>query len=146
MIEKIFIPTIRRADKQFTFDDLPKELQDKVVMVVDPTERSMYNYPCEYLELPKEIIGQWTQLAQTRKFIHQYAGTIKYAMIDDDLLVYKRNQKYFTNNSDMETSKRKATPEEILRLFDTASKWLDEEDIGIVGLSDGMVQIGRAHV
>jgi hypothetical protein len=139
VIDKIYIPTIHRADNQFTFDDLPKELQDKVVMVVDPAERSMYNYSCGYLELPKEIIGQWTQLAQTRKFIHQHAGNIKYAMIDDDLLVYKRNQKYFTDNSDMETSKRKATSEEILRLFETASQWLDEDDIGIVGLSDGMV-------
>jgi hypothetical protein len=139
VIERIYIPTIRRANKQFTFEDLPKELQQKVVMVIDSSERSQYEYPCEYLELPKEIIGQWTQLSQTRKFIHHHAGNIKYAMIDDDLIVYKRNRKYFTNVSDMDKSKRKATQEEILRLFESASTWLDEEDIGIVGLSDGMV-------
>jgi len=139
VIERIYIPTIRRTDKQFTFDNLPKELQERVVMVVESSERSLYNYSCEYLELPNDIVGQWTQLSLTRKFIHQHAGNIKYAMIDDDLIVYKRNQKYFNNISDMESSKRKATSEEIIRLFDTASKWLDEKDIGIVGLSDGMV-------
>lgn len=139
MIERIYIPTIHRANIQYTFDNLPSELQHRVVMVVDPVERPLYHYPCAYLELPNTIIGQWTQLSQTRKFIHQHAGAIKYAMIDDDLIVYKRNQKYFTDASDMESSKRKATPEEILWLFDTASRWLDEENIGIVGLSDGMV-------
>lgn len=139
MIERIYIPTIRRTDKQFTFDNLPKELQERVVMVVESSERSLYNYSCEYLELPNDIVGQWTQLSLTRKFIHQHAGNIKYAMIDDDLIVYKRNQKYFNNISDMESSKRKATSEEIIRLFNTVSKWLDEKDIGIVGLSDGMV-------
>lgn len=139
MIEKIFIPTIRRADKQTTYENLPEKLQSRVTMVIDPSERHLYSYPCHYLELPKDIIGQWTQLAKTRKFIHEYAGKIKYAMIDDDLIVMKRNSKYWTGVSDMETSKRLATKDEILRMFDTASTWLDEEDIGIVGLSDNML-------
>lgn len=139
MIERIYIPTIRRVNRQITYENLPKELQQRVVMVIDSSERSEYNYPCEYLEVPKEFIGQWTQLSQTRKFIHKHAEKIKYAMLDDDLIVYKRNRKYFSNISDIEKSKRKATEEEILRLFDTASKWLDEDDIGVVGLSDGMV-------
>lgn len=138
MIERIYIPTIKRADIQLTYQNLPEELQKRVVMVIDPNERHLYNYSCEYLELPKEIIGQWTQLAQTRKFIHKHAGKIKYAMIDDDLVVMKRNSKFWTDNSDMEKTKRLATSEEILRLFDTASEWLNKEDIGIVGLSDGM--------
>lgn len=136
MIERIYIPTIRRFDKQFTFENLPKEFQQKVIMVVEPAERKLYKYDCEYLELPNEIVGSWTQLSQTRKFIHQHAGKIKYAMIDDDLIVYKRNQKYFNEVSDMDVSKRKATPEEIIRLFTQASDWLDESDIGVVGLSE----------
>ena len=136
MIEKIYIPTIKRSDIQITYDNLPKELQSKVVFVVDPNERNLYKYQCEYLEIPDEFVGSWTQLAQTRKFIHQHAKGKKYAMIDDDLVFIKRNRKYFTGISDMENSKRKATPSEILLMFDTASKWLDENDIGIVGLSD----------
>ena len=136
MIERIYIPTIRRFDKQLTFENLPKEFQQKVIMVVEPAERQLYKYDCKYLELPNEIVGSWTQLSQTRKFIHQHADKIKYAMIDDDLIVYKRNQKYFNEVSDMDVSKRKATSEEVTRLFTQASDWLDEPDIGVVGLSD----------
>lgn len=136
MIERIFIPTIRRADKQFTYENLPAELQARVVMVIDPAERHLYHYPCQYLELPPHIVGAWTQLAMTRKFIHQHAGRIKYAMIDDDLVFKKRNAKYWTGVADMPKSKREATPAEILRLFETASAWLDEDGIGIVGVSD----------
>jgi hypothetical protein len=142
MIEKIYIPTIRRANKQITYEKLPQELRDRVVMVIESKEKHEYNYPCEYLEIPEEFVGQWTQLAQTRKFIHQNAGKIKYAMFDDDIVFYKRNTKYFNGISDMETSKRESTHEEIFHMFDTASKWLDEQDIGIVGLSKNYLPPG----
>ena len=135
MIERIYIPTIRRCNTQITFENLPKELQQKVVMVIESSEKSLYNYDCDYLEIPDSIVGSWTQLSQTRKLIHQHAGKIKYAMLDDDMVVHKRNTKYFNGISDMEKSKRKAFPEEIIRLYETASQWLDKDDIGIVGLS-----------
>lgn len=124
---------------QITFDNLPASLQEKVILVIDPSERDLYKQNVKFLDLPKEIIGSWTQLAETRKFIHKHAGTKKYAMIDDDLILGKRNAKYWTGISDTEKSKRPAEPCEILRLFEQADKWLDEEDIGIVGLSDAMV-------
>jgi hypothetical protein len=136
VIERIYIPTIRRCDTQITFESLPEKLQQRVIMVIEPSERHLYNYKCDYLELPNTMVGTWTQLAQTRKFIHQHAGKIKYAMIDDDLVVYKRNAKYFNGVSDMEKSKRKAKPEEIINLFDTASFWLDNPDIGVIGISE----------
>ncbi len=136
MIEKIYIPTIKRADIQITYENLPKQLQQRVVFVIDPKERKDYKYDAEYLEIPESFIGQWTQLAQTRKFIHQHGKNTKYAMFDDDLIILKRNQKYINGNSDMEKSKRKATEEEILQCFEKASKWLDDEEIGIVGLCD----------
>ena len=139
MIERIYIPTIRRFDKQFTFENLPKEFHQKVIMVVEPAERPLYKYDCEYLELPNEIVGSWTQLAETRKFIYQHAGAIKYAMFDDANIIIKRNSKYITGISDMEKSKRPAEVSEILRLFEMADKFLDEDDVGIVGLSDAMV-------
>jgi hypothetical protein len=136
MIERIYIPTIRRSDIQITYENLPEELQKRVIMVVEPAERHLYKYDCEYLELPKEIVGSWTQLSETRKFIHNHAGTIKYAMADDDIIIYKRNKKYFGELPDMDTSKRKATSDEILKLFDMVSEWLDDSEIGIVGLTE----------
>jgi hypothetical protein len=136
MIEKIFIPTIKRTNNQVTYDNLPEELKARVVMVIDPSERDQYDYPCEYLELPESIIGSWTQLAETRKFIHQQAGKIKYAVADDDIVILKRNSKYWTGESDMEKSRRPATTEEILKFHDDVSSWLDDEEIGIAGMAE----------
>ena len=34
MIDKIYIPTFRRPNNQMTFDNLPDEYKEKVVMVV----------------------------------------------------------------------------------------------------------------
>ena len=135
MIEKIYIPTVRRAKNQITFNNLPDELKKRVIMVVESGERHLYNYDCEYLEIPEEIVGKWTQLAETRKLIHKHAGNIKYAMIDDDIVINRRNTKYWTGVSNMNKSRRKATKEEISLMYEQVSKWLDEPDIGIVGLS-----------
>lgn len=136
MIERIYIPTVRRCDNQITFNNLPKELQERVIMVVEPGERHLYNYPCSYLEIPENIVGTWTQLAQTRLFIHKHAGAIKYCVADDDIMIKRRNAKYWTGASNMEMSKRLATPEETLSMYEAMDKWLDEETIGVVGLSD----------
>ncbi len=135
MIEKIYIPTVRRAKNQITFNNLPDELKKRVIMVVESGERHLYNYDCEYLEIPEEIVGKWTQLAETRKLIHKHAGNIKYAMIDDDIVINRRNTKYWTGISNMDRSRRKATKDEISLMYEQVSKWLDEPDIGIVGLS-----------
>tara|TARA_B100000282_G_scaffold245422_1_gene188642 strand:+ start:1019 stop:1876 length:858 start_codon:yes stop_codon:yes gene_type:complete len=135
VIEKIYIPTVRRAKNQITFNNLPDELKKRVIMVVESGERHLYNYDCEYLEIPEEIVGKWTQLAETRKLIHKHAGNIKYAMIDDDIVINRRNTKYWTGISNMDKSRRKATKDEISLMYEQVSKWLDEPDIGIVGLS-----------
>ena len=104
-------------------------------MVIEPNERHLYDYPCEYLEIPKEFVGSWTQLAQTRKFIHKHAGAIKYCVADDDIVIARRNAKYWTGISNMDKSKRVATSDEILDMYKEADLWLDENDIGIVGPS-----------
>ena len=137
MIERIYIPTVRRTDNQITFNNLPEELKERVIMVVEPGERHLYNYECEYLLVPKKLVGTWTQLAETRLMIHKHAGAIKYAVLDDDVIIKRRNAKYWTGKSNMEKSKRFATSEEILDMYEIASKWLDEESIGVVGFSDG---------
>jgi hypothetical protein len=134
-IERIYIPTIRRHDRQITFDSLPEQLRQRVIMVVEPSERHLHQYDCDYLELPEEIVGSWTQLARTMHFIHKHAGPIRYCIADDDLTIKRRNSKYWTGRSNMEKTSRNATPDEILTAFDTFSTWLDEMNIGVVGLS-----------
>lgn len=136
MIERIYIPTVRRANNQITFNNLPKELQERAVMVVEPGERHLYDYPCDYLEIPEKLVGIWTQLAETRLFIHKHAGAIKYCVADDDIKIRRRNAKYWTGQSNMEKSKRDATAEEMFDMYETVDKWLDESAIGVVGLSN----------
>jgi hypothetical protein len=136
MIERIYIPTVRRADRQISYNNLPDELKKRVIMVVEPGERHLYNYPCEYIEIPEKLVGTWTQLAETRLLIHKHAGAIKYCVADDDILIKRRNAKYWTGKSNMEKSKRFATEEEILSMYEIMDKWLDEKDIGVIGLSD----------
>ena len=135
MIEKIYIPTAKRENNQITYENMPEELQKRVIMVLRPEDRPLYKYDCEYLVVPDEMVGTWTELAQTRKLIHKHAGAIKYAMIDDDIVINRRNTKYWTGVSNMDKSRRKATKEEISLMYEQVSKWLDEPDIGIVGLS-----------
>ena len=135
MIEKIYIPTAKRENNQITYENMPEELQKRVIMVLRPEDRPLYKYDCEYLVVPDEMVGTWTELAQTRKLIHKHAGAIKYAMIDDDIVINRRNAKYWTGVSNMNKSRRKATKEEISLMYEQVSKWLDEPDIGIVGLS-----------
>jgi len=135
MIEKIYIPTAKRENNQITYENMPEELQKRVIMVLRPEDRPLYKYDCEYLVVPDEMVGTWTELAQTRKLIHKHAGAIKYAMIDDDIVINRRNAKYWTGVSNMDKSRRKATKEEISLMYEQVSKWLDEPDIGIVGLS-----------
>jgi hypothetical protein len=105
-------------------------------MVVEPGERHLYDYPCDYLEIPEKLVGTWTQLAETRLFIHKHAGAIKYCVADDDIKIRRRNAKYWTGQSNMEKSKRDATAEEMLDMYETVDKWFDESAIGVVGLSD----------
>ena len=136
MIERIYIPTVRRADSQITYNNLPKELQKRVIMVIEPGERHLYNYDCEYLEIPEEIVGTWTQLAQTRLFIHKHAGPIKYCVADDDIKIKRRNAKYWTGVSSFDKSKKNADDDDVLSMFLRFDEWLDEESIGVIGLSD----------
>lgn len=133
MIERIYIPTVRRTSTQITYDNLPDELKKKVIMVVEKSERDLYNYDCEYIVLPDEIVGSYTQLSETRLFIHKHAGSIKYVVADDDIIIRRRNAKYWTGVSNMDTSSRRATPEEIIEMFGLFDEWLDEDDIGVVG-------------
>ena len=136
MIERIYIPTVRRADNQITYNNLSDELKERVIMVVEPDERHLYNYPCEYLEIPQKLVGTWTQLAETRLFIHKHAGAIKYCIADDDIIIGRRNAKTWTGKSNMDKSRRVATPEEVSLAFEIMDKWLDEKDIGITGFSN----------
>jgi hypothetical protein len=134
VIERIFIPTVNRADNQITYDNLPDALKQRVTMVVQAWERDKYQYPCDYLVLPEEInLDDYYCLPKTRKIIYEAGQNMKYAVLDDDLTFGRRNAKYWTDASNMEMSKRKATEADVLEMFDLYSKWLDEPTVTVCG-------------
>lgn len=136
MIEKIFIPTLNRIDNQITYNQLPKELKERVVMVVQKHEADQYTYPCEYLVLDESINpDNYLAIAYTRKRIYEEGRNIKYAVMDDDLTFGRRNQKYFGGPNNMEKSKRTCTDDDMMEMFELFDRWLDEESVTVCGAS-----------
>ena len=124
MIEKIYIPTFRRVDIQITYDNLPNEYKEKVIMVVQEQEKKDYNYDVEYLVVDDNI-----GITKTRELICRHAGETRFSMVDDDVVFYRRNQKYysdFDNVSNMDKSKRIATKSDLDEMFILFDKWMDE--------------------
>ena len=135
MIDKVFILTCNRVNTQITYGSLSPKWKAKTVMVVQAHERDQYNYPCEYLVLPDDIHFSDTKaIGKTRQFVYNYAKDMRYAILDDDLKFKRRNSKYWTGESNMETSARDCTDADINEMFDKFDSWLDG-DIAFCGNS-----------
>ena len=133
-LQKIFIPTVKRINKQITYNQLPDELKEKVCFVVQEWERDQYKFDAEYLVLPEKInLDNPKAIAETRKVIYQTGKNMKYSVLDDDIIFARRNRKYWTGVSNMKMSKRKCSREDILEMFDQFNTWLDEPDVSICG-------------
>ena len=136
MIERIFIPTLNRVDKQITLERLPKVLQEKVTLVVQHWERPKYNYDVAYLVLPKNLdTSDYLCLAKTREIIYEEGKYMKYAIIDDDITFTRRNQKRWGNPSNMEKTQRKCNDQDHIDMFNTFSRWLDDPSVTFGGCS-----------
>ncbi len=72
MIEKIYIPTLGRVDKQTTWENLPPFLKDITVLVVQPKEKDLHGDK-SILVLPENNMG----ICKTRKFLYEYAKKSK---------------------------------------------------------------------
>ena len=111
---KLYIPTLGRADNQITFDNLPKFLQEKTTLVVQPHEKHLYDgYPI--VVLPKD----WMGISRTRKFILEYAGKNLFGMLDDDFELRRR----FAESP----TKRPLTKEDWHEFYDTIIEWLNTD-------------------
>tara|TARA_R110002074_G_scaffold252549_2_gene424290 strand:- start:8 stop:862 length:855 start_codon:yes stop_codon:yes gene_type:complete len=129
MIEKIYIPTVKRVGNQITYNCLSDSLKKRVVFVVQSWEREQYKYDAEYLVLPEWLTYKHPHaIAETRSIIYQHAKTSKYMMADDDMVIVRRNEKYLGLPSNMEKAKRIATPDDVDYLFENASKILTDND------------------
>lgn len=137
MIDRIFILTACRPTEQTTYQYLPAALKARVTFVVQAWERDQYHYDADYLVLPDTPEFHHTDpycIGRTRHYVYHAGHALKYCVFDDDLRFLRRNAKYYGNPSNMEKSKRLATDEDILELFATFDKWLDEPDVAVCGV------------
>lgn len=135
-IEKIFIPTVLRPDRQYTYSQLAKSslLKERIVLVVQEWERDQYDYDCEYLVLPPSIYyTDQKAIAKTRNFLYHHAKGMRYSVLDDDLEFRRRNQKYWTGVANFEKSHMVCSTDELEKMFFLFDEWLDEEDVGFCG-------------
>ena len=125
MIEKIYIPTLGRVDKQITFSHLPKFLQDKTTLVVQPHEKHLYdNYPI--MVLPEDWIG----ISRTRKYIIDNAGNNIFGIMDDDIELKRR----FSESP----TKRPLTEDDWKEFYNMTIEWL-QNDVSFVGVRRGIL-------
>lgn len=114
MSMRLYIPTLARSAQQITFNNLPKFLQEKTTLVVQPHEKHLYDgYPI--VVLPKD----WLGISRTRKFIMEYAGDSLFGMLDDDIELRRR----FAESP----TKRPLTKEDWHEFYDTIIEWLSTD-------------------
>ena len=141
MIDKIYIPTFRRVDTQITFDNLPDEYKEKVTMVVQGQERDEYKYDVEYLVVDDNI-----GIAKTRELICRDADKRRFYMVDDQLILHRRNAEYFGGESNMDTAKRACTKEDLDEMFSMFHSWMDDEQIMHIGHRSSQLPPGKIYL
>ena len=113
---RVVIPTLLREQKQKAVYQFPEELYDVLYLATKEervSELKKYNPGFKVLELPNDTKG----IAQTRQRCIELLPQGKVWMMDDIIKLQKRSPDYRVLG--------KASPEEVLELYDFVSKSLD---------------------
>jgi hypothetical protein len=118
MIDRIYIPTYKRHDKQIFYNSLPEQYKKIVIFVIQKQE--------EHLFTDKNIlvVDNNIGIAKTREIIHRTGAKReeRYLMVDDDITLMRRNAKYYGRPSNMKTVKRPLTLNDWYDMLDTLDK------------------------
>jgi hypothetical protein len=132
-MDRIYIPTLGRVDKQIFYNFIPDKWKKMVTLVVQKDERGLYELDCDYF-VTENNIG----LAKTEELICRHAGKIRYIISDDDISLYRRNSKYYWRHggtSNMPGCKRKFINEDWDNMIEDFNK----------SHNDGIVMCGSRH-
>ena len=122
-LDKIYIPTFKRHDKQIFFKSLPNFLKEKVIFVVQKQEKHLFEG--KNLLVVDDNIG----IAKTREIIYRTADKQRYLVVDDDITLMRRNAKYFGKESNMDRSKRQLNENDWNELLDILDRCHKENNI-----------------
>ena len=128
---RIYIPTFRRVDNQIAYNNLPDDVKENVILVVQEQERELFKIDCEYL-----VVGNNIGISKTRELIYRHAYKNRFGMIDDDILFYRRNAKYSGGESNMEKSKKIISEEDFDYMMNEFNTIMDNDDVILVGMRD----------
>ena len=132
---EIYIPSRGRPFKQTTFDNLPKELQDRATIAVHGEDFAEYrkNYPVTLL--PDNYRG----IGNARHFLITKARSKKVVMLDDDLV-------FATRRKDDPTKFQPSTDYEIVKAFEEIEAALSEyAHVGIATREGGNRRTERTY-
>lgn len=119
---KIYIPTLGRINSQVTLNNLPEELKEKTIIVVQPhEEQALKEQHKNILVLPESIKG----IGKTRQYIIDHCEDDRLLFIDDDLKFLRRNN---------ENKLKPATSTDIVEMYNWLNTKIDE-GYGLAGIS-----------
>lgn len=130
---RIYIPTYGRADRQVTYEELPKKLQSQTTLVVQAREIAQYKKYKNLAILPQSI----QTITPTRQWIAHMHHNIKrdgpyLVMLDDDLRFDKRRK-------DDRGKFLHAQPQQITELFNEIERYLKKgyAHVGVLAREGG---------
>ena len=107
-LQRIYIPTLGRVNKQITYDAMPDWVKDMTYIVIQPQEEAQFRerYPNSNIKvLPAYIKG----ICATRDWLIKDGGDDCYGMIDDDITFWKRNVDRTTGKKNADKSNEEFT-------------------------------------
>ena len=127
---KIFILTYGRHNRQHTFNNLPKVIQDQTTLVVQAREKHLYKQYANILVLPSKI----ETISPTRQYVMKWAqkqGIKKLCMLDDDL-------RFDIRRMDEKGKFYVASEKDVVKLFKEIEKRLDKyAHVGVLAREGG---------
>ena len=118
MLNRIFILTYGRSNKQITWNNLPDVWKQKTFLVVQDREKHLYDsYPI--VVLPEHI----QTLAPTREWIVKQNLDKRFAVLDDDLSFYRTRME----DEAGDYSKRKMEESDFIEWEKTVCEWMDND-------------------
>jgi hypothetical protein len=132
-LQRIYIPTLGRVNKQITYDAMPDWVKDMTYIVIQPQEEVQFRerYPNSNIKvLPAYIKG----ICATRDWLIKDGGDDCYGMIDDDITFWKRNVDRTTGKKNADKSNEAFTDTDWKEMIQwVEDKW--NQGYTIVGLN-----------
>ena len=120
MIDKFYITTYARKDKQITWNNLSESWRSRTHLVVQDREKELYSKYPRVIILPKEI----QTLSPTREWLIRNSKDIRFSIFDDDLEFYKSKAYEEEGYSNLPMGE-----DDFIALEKEIDEWFDQENI-----------------